>query len=41
MKELSIDNLYLGSKAIWNKMSKYVDISSKRIEKHKTQLRLL
>ena len=29
MKELSIDTLYLGSKTIWNYISKYVNISSK------------
>ena len=29
MKELSLDTLYLGSKTIWNYISKYVNISSK------------
>jgi len=29
MKELSLDTFYLGSKTIWNWVSKYVDISSK------------
>ena len=29
MKELSIDTIYLGSKTIWNVISKYVSISNK------------
>lgn len=29
MKELSLDTFYLGSKTIWNWISKYVDVSSK------------
>ena len=29
MKELSLDTIYLGSKTIWNYISRYVNISSK------------